>query len=123
MADSEVIINSDQIARDILLDKTFHCEWQDAYFSGTDQYTFNFVSLELVRARVTNSECTGTALFKGQFDGSQLKGIVSGYRPNCGLITTSKSFFQKADGSYYYTGFYESHIYNAPGVFRCKPTQ
>lgn len=122
-ADQKLMIITEQQAKDILLNKTYQCEWQDAYFNGSDRYTFNRVTLTHVSAHVTSSECKGTALYKGHFDNNELKGSVSGYNPSCGVITTEKTFYQKADGSVYYTGLYESHSYKATGIFRCKSIQ
>ena len=121
MADEQVIIDTDEKAKEFLLNYTYVCDWKDAYFSGTSEVNFEEASLKKVIGKNKNSACSGKlGTFKGKFKKSELVGTTSGYNPPCGAVSTKSKIFKMADGGYIAKDTYFAPGYNGRGTSTCK---
>ena len=67
-AQDRVIFETDEQVKETLLNHKFVCEWKDAFYSGTDELTYEEASLNSVTGKVKISACPGNlGLFKGKY--------------------------------------------------------
>ena len=121
-ADEEVIYETEEQAKEILLGHIWKCEWKDAYYSGAGEIIYEEVSFKKVTGKVKNSYCpSGWGFFKGKIKKGKLSGRSSKFPSPCtGSSTSSGKLFKAADGSYYTKGSYRPTNYQAQGTSNCK---
>ena len=117
-ADEEVLIDTDEKAREILLGHDWECKWKDETHSGTSKRVYEEASLKKVTAKVKHNYCpTDWGTLKGKIE----EGRVSGYLPNSPVPCESRPFsskiYKSADGSYYTKDSFTIDGY--PGQFDC----
>ncbi len=120
-AEDEVLIDSDEKAKEILLGSDWECKWKDAYFSGTNKVVYEQVSLKKVTAKVNSSYCPdGWGQYKGKIKKGRLVGKSSGFPQPCGAGSSDTyKAYKSSDGSYILKGSYKFFGGDIRGTSNC----
>ena len=117
-ADEEILIETDEKAKEILLGHDWECKWKYGTGSGTRKRVYEEASLNKVTAKVKSSYCPTRW---GKLEGKIKEGRVSGSFTNipapCMEETFSGKIYKSADGIYYTKDSYTIHGY--PGQIDC----
>ena len=117
-ADEEILIDTDEKAREILLGHDWECKLKDAMHSATSEIVYEEVSLEKVTAKVKNSFCpTGWGTFEGKIEEGRISGKVTDVPAPCESIVYDFKIYKSTDGSYYTKDSYTVHGYS--GQINC----
>ncbi len=125
-ADEEILIDTDEKAKEILLGHDWECEWKDILYAGTNKVVYEEVSLKKLTGKVKNSFCpTAWGKIKGKIKKGKLtvthfNFLNADEAPPCiGSTFTGSTLYKSADGSYYTKGTYTHSAYEALGSTSC----
>ena len=117
-ADEEILIDTDEKAKEILLGHDWECKWKYDTDTGTSKRVYEEASLEKVTAKVKISSCpTGWGTLEGKIKEGRVSGHYTYLPEPCWNETFSGKIYKSADGSYYTKDSYTVHGY--PGQFDC----
>ena len=116
-ADEEILIDTDEKAKAVLLGHDWECKWKYDVDSGTSKRVYEEASLKKVTAKVKDSFCpTGWQTLEGKIKEGRISGYINAPAP-CFSKTFSGKIYKSADGSYYTKDSFTIDGY--PGQFNC----
>ena len=117
-ADEEILIDTDEKAKEILLGHDWECKWKYGTGSGTRKRIYEEASLKKVTAKVKSSYCpTGWGTLEGNIEKGRISGYFKKIPAPCMEQTFSGKIYKSADGSYYTKDSYTIDGY--PGQIDC----
>ncbi len=119
-AGEEVLIDTDEKAREILLGHGWECKLKDAMHSATSEMVYEEASLEKVTAKVKNSICPdGWGTLEGKIEEGRVSGKVTDVPAPCESIAYDIKIYKSADGSYYTKGSSMNDLSGEIGQMDC----
>ena len=119
-ANEEILIDTDEKAKEILLGHDWECKWKDGGRSGTSKRIYEKASLKKVTARVKNSYCpTDWGTLEGKIEEGRVTGKFSNNPSPCVSRTFDSKIYKSVDGSYYTKESYTIVGYGITGQFNC----
>ena len=119
-ADEEILIDTDEKAKEILLGHDWECEWTDETHSGTSKRIYEEASLKKVTAKVKNSYCPdGWGTLEGKIEEGRVSGNFTNNPAPCVYRAFSGKIYKSADGSYYTKDSYMNFLSGVTGQFDC----
>ncbi len=119
-ADEEILIDTDEKAKEILLGHDWECKFKDEMHSVTSEMVYEEASLKKVTAKVKNSLCpTGWGAFSGEIEEGRVSGKVADVPEPCVSIAYDIKIYKSADGSYYTKGSHMNLLSGEIGQMGC----
>ena len=119
-ADEEILIDTDEKAKEILLGHDWECKFKDAMHSVTSEMVYEEASLKKVTAKVKNSLCpTGWGTLEGKIEEGRVSGKVTDVPAPCVSIAYDIKIYKSADGSYYKKGSHMNDLSGEIGQMGC----
>ena len=102
IADEEILIDTDEKAKEILLGHDWECKWKDDLHSGTTKRVYEEASLKKVIAKIKHSYCpTGWGTLEGKIEEGRILGKSTNLPTPCQSWTYVVKIYKSEDGSYY----------------------
>jgi hypothetical protein len=119
-ADEEILIDTDEKAKEILLGYDWECKVKDETHSGTTKRVYKEASLKKVTAKVKNSLCpTDWGTLEGKIEEGRVTGKFTNSPEPCVPRTFDGKIYKSADGSYYSKDSYMNLYFGTTGQFDC----
>ena len=119
-ADEEVLIDTDEKAKEILLGHDWKCKWKDDTHTGTSDRVYEEASLNKVTAKVKNSFCPADwGKLEGKIEGGRVTGKFTESPEPCVPRSFKGKIFKSADGGYYTKDTYMNLHFGTTGQFEC----
>lgn len=103
-ADEQVIIDTDEKAKEIFMGHTWECKWKDSQYSWVSQRTYTKATKKKLAAKMKTDICPdGLAKYKSKIKGDKIVGTTWGYPAPCGSgsINVKGALYKKDEGGYY----------------------
>ena len=119
-ADEEILIDTDEKAKEILLGHDWECKAKDETHSATSKMVYEEAGLEKVTAKVKNSVCPdGWGTLEGKIEEGRVTGKFTNSPEPCVPRSFDGRIYKSADGSYYTKDSYMNLYFGTTGQFDC----